>query len=73
MMAAGRAGAAPGVAGRAGAAGGQKTGAPMGMMPVGGMGGQPPAGQAGATNTWLREDDDVFGADPSTPSGIVET
>lgn len=75
MMAAGRGGAAPGLGGRGPGAGGAKAGmgAPMGMMPVGGMGGHAPADKSGATNTWLHEDDDLFEADPSTPSGVVET
>jgi hypothetical protein len=43
----------------------------MGMMPVG-------AGQANAstaragTDTWLKEDDDYFGPDASTPDGVLD-
>lgn len=43
----------------------------MGMMPMGGYG----AGAAGddrrSTDTWLKEDDDVFGPDTSAPTGVI--
>ncbi|WP_326564483.1 hypothetical protein [Micromonospora peucetia] len=74
MMGGAAGGAGRGGGGRAGAAGAGAKGAGAGARGVGGMGGMGGAGygeEETARNTWLEEDDDVWGADGGGTPGIL--
>ncbi len=56
----------------AGPAGLGTAGMGMGMMPAGGGAGGAGAADRGGTDTWLKEDENYFGPDPSSPTGIID-